>query len=272
MPEAVGRDVVVPFSTGRQSFAAAVRAREKYDGVRLLFADVKVEDTDNYRFLREAAQVLGLPVHVVADGRTPWGVAFDEHMIPNSKVPLCSRRLKHEPSAAWMEQHAPDALVVTGVDWDEKDRRLPGIIAGHAPREVWAPLCEPPYLFARDYDALIRSFGIEPPRMYEHGYAHANCAGACFRAGISAWVHLLRDSPALYAENERQEQAFRALYGDHAILRHRSGPKEGQPLPLAELRGMVEQGATIDMFDWGGCGCMPGDLGEVVLQIGRRDT
>lgn len=120
-------------------------------------------------------------------------------------------------------------------------------------------------MFARDYDALIRSFGIEPPRMYAFGYAHANCAGACFRAGISAWVHLLNDSPALYAENETQENAFRALYGDHAILRHRSGPKEGMPLPLTELREMVEQGQTVDMFDWGGCGCMPGDIGEPVL-------
>lgn len=249
---------VVMFSTGAGSFAAAVRAREAHEGVRLLFCDTKAEDADNYRFLRESVDVLGLPLVTVADGRTPWEVAHDEHMIPNSRVPLCSRKLKHEPARKWLDEHAPDALVVVGIGWDES-HRLPGIAAGHKPREVWAPMTEPPYLDKAATLDLIRSFGIEPPRMYDHGYAHANCAGACFRAGQAAWRHLLLDSPELYAEQEAQEEEFRARFGDAAVLRERSGPLEGRPLPLRVLRERVQEGGQIDLFDWGGCGCTSGE-------------
>lgn len=252
-------DIVVQFSTGRGSFAAAVRAIAKYgpDRVSLLFADTNAEDVDNYRFLRKAPAALGVPVYVVRDGRTPWDVADDEGMIPNSRVPLCSRVLKHEPCRRWLTENAPDALLVVGLGWHEMHRR-DGVIRGWAPWQVWLPMCEPPYLDPPAVDALIRSYGVEPPRMYSYGYEHANCAGACLRAGQGAWAHLLVDSPDLYRANEAREEAFRARTGkDVAVLRHRSGPLEGGALPLRVLRERIEARDvdTLDFGEWGGCGC-----------------
>lgn len=274
-----GVDVVVQFSTGRGSFAAAVRAIERYgaDRVSLLFADTAAEDVDNYRFLAEAPTALGVPVHVVKDGRSPWDVADDEGMIPNSRVPLCSRVLKHEPARRWLAEHAPDALLVVGLGWHETHRAA-GVTAGWAPWQVWLPMCEPPYLDGPAVDALIRSYGIEPPRMYAWGYEHANCAGACLRAGQGAWAHLLHDSPALYAENERREEAFRARTGkDVSIHRWRSGPLVGKALPLRVLRERIEAAEvdTLDLGDWGGCGCTtsaPVEAAPVGARMRRDET
>lgn len=248
---------VVMYSSGRASFAAAVRAREAHEGVRLLFCDTRAEDSDNYRFLAQSVEALGLPLVTVSDGRTPWQVAHDEHMIPNTRAKICSRVLKHEPARKWLDAEAPDALVVVGIGWSE-EHRLAGVAAGHAPREVWAPLTEPPYLDGAGLDALIRSFGIEPPRMYAHGYAHANCAGGCFLAGQAAWRHLLLDSPEQYAIHEANEERFRAERGDFAILRDRTGGGT-RPLPLIELRRRVESDGQVDLLDWGGCGCTSGE-------------
>lgn len=254
-------DVIVMFSGGLGSFGAAIRAIERYGliNVTLLFCDTRVEDADSYRYIREAATALSAPLVRVADGRTPWDVANDEGMIPNSRVPLCSRVLKHEPARRWLDQNAPDALVVVGLGWHEQHRMV-GTEAGHAPRRCWFPMTEPPYLERPELEALSRSYGVEPPRMYAHGYAHANCAGACLRAGQGAWRHLLLDSPDLYAEQEAREEAFRARTGkDVAVLRERSGAREGKALPLRVLRERVESDGQVDLFDWGGCACTSGE-------------
>jgi hypothetical protein len=248
---------VVMYSSGLSSFAAALRARDAHEGVRLLFCDTKAEDTDNYRFLRESVTAIGLPLVTVADGRTPWEVAHAEHMIPNTRAKICSRVLKHEPAKKWLDANALDALIVLGIGWSET-HRLAGIAAGHAPREVWAPLTEPPYLERDDLMALSRSLGIEPPRMYSHGYAHANCAGGCFLAGQAAWRHLLLDSPEAFAKHEVEEEKFRAERGDFSVLRDRTGGTT-KPLPLTVLRRRVESDGQVDLFDWGGCGCTSGD-------------
>lgn len=269
--------VVVQFSAGRGSFAAAHRAVERYGSnrVRALFCDTTVEDADCYRFLVEGAEALGIRLDVAADGRNPWDLADDEHMIPNSRVPTCSRVLKHEPAARWLDEHTPDALVVSGIGpWEA--HREEGIRAGHLPRATWFPLLEPPWL---DEDALldlIRSYGIEPPRMYAAGYPHANCAGGCFRAGHAAWRLLLRDSPDLFAWHEWREHNFRRRRGVFAsILRWRSGPLDGQPMTLTTFRRLVESGneGQLDLFDYGGCGCTPGDAGGVLIStIGLREA
>ncbi len=254
-------DVVVMYSGGLSSFAAAVRVKIQHgpDAATLLFADTRVEDVDCYRFLRQSAAALDLPLIEVADGRTPWDVADDEGMIPNSRVPLCSRVLKHEPSRRWLTDNAPDALLAVGLGWHEQ-HRVDGVRRGWEPWKVDFPMTRPPYLDPADLVTLVRSYGIEPPRMYAHGYPHANCAGACLRAGQAAWRHLLLDSPRLYAEQEAREEAFRERTGkDVAVLRERSGPREGMALPLRVLRERVERDGQIDLFDWGGCACTSGE-------------
>jgi hypothetical protein len=242
------------FSGGLASWAAAKRTL----GPKvLLFCDTLIEDADLYRFLDEAASDLGAPLHRIADGRTPWGVFDDVKFLGNNRVAPCSRVLKQEQARAWMTQHDPvhKTTIVLGYDWTEF-HRVEAARKGWAPWHIRAPLTEPPYLTRTDMANELATAGIALPRLYRLGFPHNNCGGGCVRAGHDHWRHVLRAAPEVYDEWERQEERQRERLGDVAILRHRSGPKVGEPLPLAEFRTLQETDQL--GFGWGGCGCFDG--------------
>jgi hypothetical protein len=239
------------FSGGRMSWAAAKRTS---DPKVLLFCDTKIEDPDLYRFLDEAATAIGAPLVKVADGRTPWQVFDDVKFLGNNRVAPCSRVLKQEVARAWMTEHYPkgSATVVLGYDWTEL-HRVEAAMVGWAPWPVSAPMCQPPYRSRGDIDDELAATGVALPRLYRLGFPHNNCGGGCVRAGHDHWRHVLRVTPDVYEEWEHQEERQRERLGNVAILRHRSGPKLGEPLPLAEFRVLQETDQL--GFDWGGCGC-----------------
>jgi hypothetical protein len=251
---------VVMFSGGITSWAAARRIAEERgtDSMILLFADTQIEDEDTYRFLPEAASSIGAPLVTVADGRDVWQVFHDERFLGNSQVDPCSKILKRELLRRWVTDHcdAADTSIVLGLDWTEGDR-----IATNqhrwAPWTARFPLNERPYRMKHYWLDQLRAEGIEPPRLYRMGFPHNNCGGFCIKAGQGSFALLLEAMPERYAYHERREQEIREFLGkDVAILKHRSGPKEGQPLTLKELRERREAGEQCDLFDLGGCGCV----------------
>lgn len=252
---------VVMFSGGVASWATAKRVADEHGtaNLTLLFADTLVEDEDLYRFLDEAASTIGVPVTRVCDGRTPEQVDVDRRWLSNSRVAQCSRLLKIEPCRAWLTAHTDPArtTVYVGIDWTEM-HRLPGIVAGWAPWTVQAPLCKPPYADKVGLVAQLRACGVAPPRLYNLGFVHNNCGGACVRGGQAQWAHLLQVFPDRFAAAEAHEERMREFLGvDVAFLRDRAGGVT-KPLPLKVLRRRLEgtqQGSLFDPFDWGGCGC-----------------
>lgn len=252
---------VVMFSGGVGSWAAARRAVERYgaDDVALLFADTTIEDQDLYRFLDQAAADVGAELHIVRDGRDIWQVFKDHRLLGNSRIAKCSHVLKQVPARAWMTENAPDAVVVLGIDWSE-EHRLPGAVRGWQPWEVWAPLCEEPFVTKLELLRDLGSRGIEAPLLYRQGFAHNNCGGGCVRSGEAQFVHLMRTRPETFAAWEQGEADVRDFLGkDVAILRTRAGGVV-TPLPLSDLRKRVErQPSFFDSEDWGGCGCFVSD-------------
>lgn len=249
---------VVMMSGGIGSWATAnhVVSQHGHGSVTLLFADTRVEHPDLYRFLADAAIQLGVPVTTVADGRTPWQVFRDVRMIGNTRVAPCSHILKQIPCRAWLVEHStPNSTTVyVGIDWTES-HRLDDIVRHWAPWSVSAPLCEPPYWSKTELLNAARAVGLNPPALYAQGFPHNNCGGACVRAGLTQWSHLLRVDPERYAKEEAEENATRAHLGkDVAILRDRRGGTT-KPLPLTVLRHRLNAGSDIDHQDWGGCGC-----------------
>jgi hypothetical protein len=249
---------VVMFSSGAGSWAAARRIVDEYGAgsVTLLFADTRTEDEDNYRFLLEAAADLGAELVTVQDGRNVWDVFNDKRMIGNTRISNCSFLLKQKPAREWLDANTDaTATVVVGIDWTEA-HRLPAVQRAYAPRPVLAPLCNAPYLSRTDIFADLAARGITRPRLYDMGFAHANCGGFCVRAGQGQFAQLLKVMPKRYAEHEAAEQAFRERLGkDVSILRDRRGGTTS-PLTLTALRERIEQTPEqIDMFDLGGCGC-----------------
>lgn len=255
------------FSSGAGSWAAARRVADTYgtDGLVLLFADVRGdstdphvgEDPDNYRFLAEAAADVGGELVIVADGRTIWQVFRDKRFLGNTRLANCSHLLKQEPARRWLAEHAdPERTTLhVGIDWSES-HRLPAVERGWQPYRVTAPLTEPPYLDREAVLADLRRRGIAPPRLYDLGFAHANCGGGCVKAGQGQFIHLLRTMPERYARWEAEEAALRDHLGkDVAILRDRTGGPV-RPLTLTELRERHEaRPEQLDLLDVGGCGC-----------------
>lgn len=143
-------------SGGIGSYIALKRVVEQHGttGVVGLFANVRMEDEDTYRFLTEAMGFLGVPLHIVQDGRNVWDVFYDGHCIGNSKVDLCSSTLKRDLQDKWRDARCdPERTTIyVGIDWTEK-HRLDNARAYMAKQAAegkphWryeAPLVSPPY-------------------------------------------------------------------------------------------------------------------------------
>lgn len=250
---------VVMFSSGAGSWAAAQRVADQHgtENLWLVFSDVSMEDEDNYRFLREAAADIGGTLVWLKDGRDIWQVFKDNRFLGNSRLANCSKFLKQQPARAWLDANCDPATttVYVGIDWTES-HRLPAIVRNYLPYAAAAPLTEPPYVEKRDILADLRRRGIEPPRLYDLGFQHANCGGGCVRAGQGQFAHLLKAMPTRYAEWERNEQELRDHLGvDVAILKDRTGGT-AVPLTLRRFRERIESGGDqLDLWDIGGCGC-----------------
>jgi hypothetical protein len=247
-------------SGGLSSWATArrVKARHGVTNLTLLFADVRDEDEDLYRFNDDVARDIGVPITVVSDGRNPREVGKDRRHVGNTHVANCSHLLKQVPARKWLDENADVAstTLYVGIGWSEP-HRIPGIVRHWAPWSVEMPMTESPYVDTRQLIEQARAAGFEPPRLYELGFAHNNCGGACVKAGQAQWAHLLTVFPDRYAAWEQHENEMRADLGkDVSILRDRRGGVT-KPLPLTVLRRRIEASTPepFDLDDWGGCGC-----------------
>jgi len=250
---------IVMFSGGAGSWAAAKRVAAEYGtaDMTLLFTDTLIEDEDNYRFLEEATANVGAPLVRLAEGRDPWQVFRDKRFLGNSRVDPCSRILKRELADKWIAENCDpaDTRIYVGIDWTES-HRIERLAERRKPWIYLAPMCEPPYMRKADVLAWLRSEGIQPPRLYAMGFGHANCGGFCIKAGQAHYANLLRVLPDRYAYHEAREEEFREYLGkDVSILRSEVGGVP-HPLTLRQLRERLESNTQIDLFDWGGCGCI----------------
>jgi hypothetical protein len=204
-----------------------------------------MEDEDLYRFLSDMEAVLGHPVERMADGRTPWEVFEDERFLGNSRIDPCSKNLKRELLRRELRRrfNPSEVIVYLGLDWTEPHRVA-------SATEYWSrdgfvvafPLSWEPYLLPQDLADIVRGHGIEPPRLYALGFPHNNCGGACVKAGIAQWAHLLQVLPERYRWHEEQERRLRrVLRKNISILEDRRGGKR-RPMTLRLLRWRVEKG------------------------------
>jgi hypothetical protein len=245
---------IVMYSGGIGSWAAGMRAVERYgvDHTTLLFCDTKMEDEDLYRFLHEGAEVIGVPVTTVADGRTPWEVFKSERFLGNTRVDKCSKSLKRLMRDRWLRTHyAPnECICLLGMDFCQREaNRLADNQVRCAPYQVDAPLFWEPVLDKDMAKLMALRHGLRLPRLYELGFQHNNCGGFCVKAGHAHFAHLYRTLPERYAYHEQQEEDLRQyLDKDIAILRDRQGGTT-KPLTLRQLRKRLEENLELDFPD-----------------------
>lgn len=144
----------------------------------------------------QAAAAIALPELVwLADGRNLWQLFDAARFIGNTRVDVCSKMLKRQQGDRWLRANC-DPLETTlyfGIDHSEKDRfygtdKKPGIRKRLLPFQAEAPLCEPPYLSKCDLLKAAEMDGLDPPRLYDEGFAHNNC--------FSGDTHFLTDEGA----------------------------------------------------------------------------
>ncbi|MBI9010943.1 MAG: hypothetical protein JEZ08_01835 [Clostridiales bacterium] len=255
---------IVFFSGGVGSYFTAKRVIEKHgkENVILLFTDTKIEDDDLYRFVKESSLKLDAELVCVEDGRTPWEVAKDVKFIPNSRIAQCSHLLKQKVSKKYIVENfdPSNCILYLGIDWTETHRKS-APTKNWAPYSVEFPMMEKPYLTKSDMlEKLEFEENVEVPNLYKLGFAHNNCGGFCFRAGIGHFKNLLEKMPDKYKEHEAKELEMQDYLGrtDVSILRRvRNGKKVN--LTLKDLREEIEslhvQLTMDELLDHGGCGC-----------------
>ena len=258
---------VVMFSGGIGSWAAARRVADAHGtaDMVLLFTDTRSEAPDLYRFLHDAAEDIGVPLTIVADGRTPWEVFRDSRFLGNSRVAPCTSKLKQAQRDKWLNANCDptETVCYVGIDWTEEHRFIgtadgsrPGLRRAMAAKgwAVEAPMCDPPAMAKWQMKEWAKSRGLVLSESYGLGLEHDNCNGECVKAGIGHWAQLWRIRPAAFLHSERQEQDLRAMLGDVSILTETVKGVE-RKLTLRELRRRLECGVQVDMFAHGGCAC-----------------
>lgn len=264
--------IIVQFSTGGGSAEVAKIAVDRHgrDQVLLLTANTLVEDSDNWRYGREVHAYIGKPRWIVlTDGRTPMEAGRSEGVIPSNRIPVCSRELKQKICRKFIETRwdVDHDEIWIGLDRDE-DTRVDGILAGWAPWKVHFPLREEFYDKA-DILAAWEARGIRRPRLYEEGFSHANCGGACVRGGQKQWARVLAKRPDVYRYWEEEEEKSRCQVGDYSILRDRRGGTT-KPLPLRKFRLQLEGNPDDYERDEEVCGCGAFDSIMPVEITGRK--
>jgi len=209
---------VVGFSGGVTSAWCAGWALRNFprEEVILLFHDTREEHPDTYRFLKEMALALGLPITERSDGRSVTEVFYDESFLGNNQNAMCSRILKKEQGQAFCKelraQGVDDIIKVFGFDGDEWQRiqrmTVRGEIEGFTPR---FPVAEEKVAKQETAD-WCSSLGVRPSAMYEWS-GHANCIG-CVKGGRAYWIAVHENEPEVFEQRAAMEEEF-----GHEIIR-----------------------------------------------------
>ncbi len=240
---------VVMFSGGASSAYVAKWVVDKYgkENVVLFFTDTLWEDEDNYRFLEECADYIGIDITRSVDGRTPEEVFFENKFLGNARFAQCSEELKVKRTLVYLEELRMEGYEPTlyfGIGPKEKHRA--DSLRSHYEHFPLEPVeCRFPMIetFSQEPKAkaiIQNEWKIELPRMYHLKFHHANCAGRCVRGGHHHYANLYRVWPERYKAQEEMEQRFREKFDmDVSIMK-----KDGKPYTLQQHREEVLEKMT----------------------------
>ncbi|CAG5087795.1 Gp66 [Thermobacillus xylanilyticus] len=236
------------FSGGASSAFVAHHMVQTYgkENCILFFTNTLWEHEDNYRFMHEVADYLGMEITYRTDGRTPEQVFYDYRYMGNSRLAKCSEELKVRQTVIFLEElrdeHGLEPILYFGIGRHEQHRaeNLRNFYA-HVPVEPVETRFPLITLFQEEIDVkkiIQEEWGIRLPLMYELGFSHANCGGRCVRGGLQHYAHLYKTWPDVYREQEEMEENFRRYFDkDVSILKTRNG----KPFTLREYRELMER-------------------------------
>lgn len=229
---------VVNISGGAGSTEAFFRCLDQGRDVVPVFADTMSETPELYQLLDDIERISGMKIHRLSSGRNIWDVFNEFGVIRIAKTQTCkaSFELKKKPLANFTQKRwSPEECVIaTGLSWMEKDRQE-RLVAAMDPYQPYFPLNERPLLSQCELIDKLKERGITTQSLYEKGYPHNNCAGACVLAGIKQWAGLYHDNPSLFANAEQREQAWQAKHKSDFTNPERPERRSSSKLHLAAV-------------------------------------
>lgn len=277
---------IVFFSGGKGSFLVAhyLKTKHQNDNIILYFTDTLFEDEDLYRFIREVSTKLELPLLIHNIGKTPLDLMEEDTFLYNSRIANCSLKLKsrvakkflekgEEPIyIEWFNKHflknvniTENPILYFGIDYTES-HRTKAIIKNWSKFDVEFPLIENYMVF----EEVLGLYKIEKPNLYKKGFSHNNCSGRCVKGGQAHWLNLLKEDYEKFC----QMRDFEKQMG--IKINNKKGTNEkwsylkrfGKPYTLEDLENdYYSKPETIDLFDFGGCGCFIEDSEETECDL-----
>lgn len=196
------------------------------------------EHEDVKRLIGAMEKRFNITIEDIGTGETPLQLFRRQKFIANDLHDTCSRILKRDVSKKWMKDNYPNgANVYIGIGAHEIDREMsirrnwvsngynvvmPLIDAKWIDNEVLGVLCE-------------RMFGFRC-ELYEKGFKHNNCHGACVKAGQKQWLKLYDVYPDIYYQWEETEEYVRRETGKDVAYLRKMEKGVRRPYTLRELR------------------------------------
>lgn len=244
------RRIIVGFSGGVTSAWCAGWALRNYprEEVVLLWHDTKEEHPDTYRFLREMAAALDMPITERSHGLSVTELFRDEGYLGNNQQTFCSRKLKAEQGSAFVRElrsaGVDEIFKVIGYSANEPKRvnRMVGKCAEENITPVFPVIKEG--VTKQQCADWCMSLGVQPSAMYCWS-EHANCVG-CVKGGRAYWLAVAKHHPEVFEQRAQLEEEF-----GHSIIR---GDK---PVTLRELVqiGLKRTVNPKEKIELGACDC-----------------
>lgn len=246
------RRVVVGFSGGVTSAWCAGWALRTFtrEEVVLLWHDTKEEHPDTYRFLREMAAALDMPITERSDGRSVTQLFYDEEFLGNNQNTFCSRILKAEQGSKYIDELRASGIteIVKVIGYSAAEPKRVARMVGHCATDgidVRFPVIEE-NVTKQDTADWVLSMGVKPSAMYCWA-EHANCVG-CVKGGRAYWLAVAQHHPEVFEQRAKLEEEF-----GHSIIR--GGDRERvtlRELVQVGLKRTVNQREKIEI---GACDC-----------------
>lgn len=226
--------ILCQFSCGAASAVATKLAIAEH-GARCVVVNAYIEEEhpDNRRFAEDCEKWFGQPIVNLRDEKFDASAIKVFETVGYIKGPrgaACTSRIKRGLLRTFEQ---PGDVLVLGYTAEEQ-HRYDDWLADWPDRKIIAPLIDRG-LTKQDCKALVERAGIKLPAMYLLGYGNANCIG-CVKGGHGYFRAIREDFPEQFERLAQAEDKVTGLHGEGAyILRHRSGPLNGQRFPLREL-------------------------------------
>lgn len=238
------KNIIIFFSGGRGSFAAADYAKTHYpeSNIVLYFTDTLWEDKDLYRFIHEASDKLQLPLLTHTHGLNVMEMMFESKLVFNSIIGECSKKLKMEVAANFLkkgkkplleswrnkrylknEDFITDATLYFGIGFEELHREKSIV-------ENWKPFkVEMPAIYnILNYDDIMKKYNIRQPDLYDLGFTHNNCAGRCVKGGQNHFKNLRKTRPEVFYKLLEQEHYLSICVSSYRYITNKKVPAEEQ--------------------------------------------